>query len=497
MPRARGVGARFLGLVLVAGGVLAGCPSMTPKLPAGLGRASAKGDPIVPAPCAGLDADGCARARGILAAASALSNVRHEYILDPTSSFAAGRGLERTGSGLWNAVPTACAQPAAAQTGGGDVDAAVIDYGFVGIAIDTTLVGADVDLMPYLSAGGSVGLHKLRLVAIAFVRDKDPQFFEAAGAVEYASAACACGRATHFIGAVKMGGMLSYEMDARAGEVHGRALDFVRAQLAAADAHVSEIRVGGLEVAGLDAMLGAAADPAGSRGSHMLDFRVSAPVPIAYDVYPLSDVCKFALPEPEVTPVPVDFGEVPYGRSATRLVHVVNRAAIDLTASFNGNSFGVPARGSADLVATWTPSGDVVGCDVQDREESIVFAPSDSGVPVTPKQQTVNVVEHVRSGSATNPQRVHVDTGTHVRPDYDGTARDLACPPDYVLAACKTENAACGDGASACTSSGYALTATPTASGCHFACAGPSAWIWPSSSCRFDGVMECRLRCAR
>jgi hypothetical protein len=418
-----------------------------------------------------------------------LSNVSHDYLLDPASSFAPGRGLERLPSGLWSATTTACAQPHAGHAGAGRVDATTIDYGFVGVAVDDTIVGADVDIGPYFSAGGSAGTHALRLVAIAFVRDLDPQFFDASEDVTYAGAACACARASHFVGAVKMGGMLSYDVDAKEGEVHGRALDFVRATLEARGAHVTETRVGGLEVEGIDALLA----PGGSARPRIA-FHVSNPVPIAYDVYPLEDVCKFALPEPEVTPVPLDFGDAAYGVEVTRLIHVVNRAAVDVTASYHGTDLVVPARGSADLNASWSPQGDGLGCDVQEREEEIVFSPADATAPCTPKRRAVRVEERVRAGRSSAVQRQHVDTGTHRAPDYRATAFDLACPPDYAPSACRAENADCHGGP--CTSGGYALTATLTGAGCHFGCQGPTSLILPTNSCRFDGVLECRLRCA-
>jgi hypothetical protein len=218
-------------------------------------------------------------------------------------------------------------------------------------------------------------------------------------------------------------------------------------------------------------------------------------VPIAYDVFPLSDVCKFALPVPEVTPVPVDFGAVPFGREATRMLHVVNRAPIELTASFRGNLFDVPARGSMDLTTAWRPDGDDAGCSGAEREEAIVFTPRDSAAPVSPQQQTVRVVEHARVGREIVQQRVHVDTGEHHSPDYAATARDLACPDDYVVSACRTEHAACADGGQGCTTAGYALTATQVGNACHFACQGPSAILLGSNFCRFDAVAECRLRC--
>ncbi len=477
-------------LVVACAAALAGCPSHPPVVPGGP-RSDAPG-----AACGGLDGTACGRARGLLSAASSFSDVKHEIVLDPTSSFAPGRGLQRTDDGLWSATTTACASPhpraSSAPATTGAYDATTIDFGFVGIAVDNVLVGADVDLALHLGVGGTASTHRLRLVAIAYVRDLDPQFFDATEDVTYGDAACACGRATHFVGAVKMGGMLSYEIDVRAGEVHGRALELFRARLEANDTRIAETRVGGLEVEGLDAVLRGGPTP------RALAFRVPTPVPIAYAVYPVSDVCKFAFPEPEVTPAPLDFGEVPYGREGSRLMHVVNRAPIDLFAHYHDKLIDVPAHASLDIEARWAPQGEALGCDVQVREEAIVFTPRDTRAPVTPKQRSVRVVEHVRAGRPTVAQRVHVDTGESRAPDYAKTNRDVVCPADYVVAACGTENAQCGNDGGACAQNGYALASTMSGNGCHFACTGPSALLpFSANYCRFDAVAECRLRCAR
>lgn len=457
---------------------LAGCPTRPPVV----------APPAAPA-CGGLDGVACNRARGLAAAVSAFGNVKHELILDSTSTFAPGRGLQRSEDGAWSATTTACARPIARGSAPA-VDAATIDFGYVGVAIDNVLVGADADLTPYVGGGASASTHRLRLVAIAFARDLDPQFFEATDDVTYGDAACACGRATHFVGAVKMGGMLSFEIDVRAAEVHGRALELFRARFEANDARVVETRVGGLEVEGLDASLRAP-------GARPLAFRIASPVPVAYAVYPVADVCKFSFPEPEVTPAPLDFGDVPYGAVGARLMHVVNRAPIDLFAHYGDKIIDVPAHASLDIEARWSPQGDAAGCDAQTREETIAFTPRDTRAPVTPKTRSVRVVERVRSGRPTTVQRVHVDTGESRAPDYAKTNRDIACPADYVVAGCRTENAQCGDDAGACAQKGYALAATMSGNGCHFACTGPSALLpFTSNFCRFDAVAECRLRCA-
>lgn len=205
-------------------------------------------------------------------------------------------------------------------------------------------------------------------------------------------------------------------------------------------------------------------------------------------------MCKFAFPAPEVTPAPVDFGDVPYGREAVRLLHVVNRAPIDVQASYGGSIFEIPARASLDIEARWTPRGDAQSCEVVTRDESIVFAPRDASTDVTPKQHAVRVVERVRTGMPTVTRRAHADTGDSMRPDYAKSARELGCPPEYVVAGCRVEAASCGGGD--CNANGYALVAKETPTGCSFACSGPSSMLpLKSYSCRYDAVAECRLRC--
>lgn len=439
--------------------------------------------------CAGLAKEACGRAQGLLTAASAFSNVRTEYILDPTSSFAHGRGLTKGSEGLWKALPTQCAKPTAAAAGGRSVDASTIDFGFVGVAVDDTLLATDADITPFFSAGAQGGVHKVRLVAIAFVRDLDPQFFDATDEVAYESDACTCRGASHFVGAVKMGGLLSYDLTVREGEVHGKALDFFKARLATKDVTIVETRVGGLEVDGLESQLSKDAAP------KPLGFHVKSPVPIAYAVYPIADVCKFAFPEPEVSPVPLDFGDAPYGKEATRLVHVVNRASFDLVATLGKRTVDVPARGTADVPVTWVPMGDAPGCELQSREDSMVLTPKASGAPVVPRQHSIRLPQSVRTGRGTVVQADHVDTGEARRPDYSATARDWTCPPDRVVAGCRTQSAQCGDKNRDCTSEGYTLVAEPRGNGCHFGCTGPTSILTASNWCRFDAVMECRLAC--
>lgn len=464
------------------------CAGLQPPL--GANGAGAGGAATGTGKCVGLDASQCGRAQGLLNAASAFGNVRHEYLLDAASSIAPGRGIQRAGEGGYSVLPTRCAREAStratAETGNvpQHVDPSTIDFTYVGVAVDQHLVSADADLTPWLSAGAEGSEKKISLVAIAFVRDLDPQFFGASDEVAFSGEGCTCGRATHFVGAVKMGGVLSYEMTVRAGEVHGRALEFFKARLAASDARITQTVAGGLEIEGLDA---ATLKP--------LTFRVKSPVPVAYALYPLSDVCKFSFPAPEVAPELVDFGDVPYGKEETRLLHVVNRASIDLRATLGDRTFAIPALGSADVPMTWKPEGETLGCESLTREETLQFSPRDAEVPVTPRTQSVRVTARVRTGKPTFRRQEHIDTGVHRKPDYAATTRTWECQPGYALAACRTEKARCGEGA--CTTDGYAVNAEPAGNGCRFHCTGPEGLLPGISSmfCRFDAVMECRLAC--
>lgn len=440
--------------------------------------------------CGGLDGAQCGKAQSLLAAAQGFGNVRHEYLLDPASAMVPGRGVQKAEGGSFTVLPTRCASERGTHETA-KVDPSTIDFSYIGVAIDQALVSADADIAPWLSVGGEAAEHKVSLVAVAFVRELDPQFFGASDEVSFGGDACTCGRATHFVGAVKMGGLISYEMTVRSAEVRGRALDFVKAKVAAGDARITQTVVGGLEIDGLDAI---GTNAAGARAKP-LGFRVKTPVPIAYAVYPLADVCKFAFPAPEVSPEALDFGEVPYDREETRLVHVVNRAAIDLRATVGERTFAVSALGSADVPLTWRPTGTTVGCEPQTREDTLQFYPRDENVPVTPKVQSARIVSKIRTGKAAWSRSEHVDSGTGRKPDYGSTRREWTCPPDYAVASCATRSPQCGDGK--CTTDGYAVNAEPGPNGCRFSCKGPESLIPGLSSnfCRFDAVMECRLRC--
>lgn len=456
---------------------LAACPAA--KLPEGSGRL----------PCGGLEERQCGRAHGLLDAARSFGNVKHEYLLDPASSLVPGRGVVRDGDTGFGVLPTRCAQQRGASHDV-KVDPSTIDFSYVGVAVDRVLVAADADLTPWLNVGGEAAEHDMSLVAIAFVRDLDPQFFAASEDVSFGGEACACGRATHFIGSVKMGGLLSYEMRVRSAELRGRALEFFKARIAAGDARITQTVVGGLEVDGIDAAI--SAQPGHAKP---LSFKVKTPVPIAYAIYPLSDVCKFSFPAPEVSPEVVDFGDVPYEREETRLLHVVNRASIDLRASVGDRTFAVPALGSADLPLVWKPDGQTLGCESLTRDETVQFYPRDADAPVVPKMQSARIVARIRTGKPSFRRHEHIDTGVSRKPDYAATTREWACPPDYALSACRTEKAECSD--RKCATDGYAVNAEPIANGCRFGCRGPEGLIPGISSnfCRFDAVMECRLRC--
>jgi hypothetical protein len=436
------------------------------------------------APCPTLAASACTRARGLVAAANAFDEMSHDYVLAGTRGVALGRGLEELPAAAFRAVPETCARRDVDEAA--RLDPSVIDFAFVGVAVDGTLVAPDAELGPFL---GEDGPHEVRLVALALVRDLAAATFAASPRVTSSAKGCACARATHFAGGEKMGGMLAYTMAARARDAPVRALDFVRARLSDRHATIAETRVGGLEIDGLDAIL--------AGGAHRPpSFKVTSPVAVAHALYPIADVCGFALPTPEVAPLPMDFGDAPYGTSATRLLHVVNRASIDLHAILGARTFPLPARGTLDLPLTWTPDGDAPGCEVQTREEVVVFLPEDPELAVAPKQQIAHVLEHVRTGRPMVARAEHVELGESRRPNFSATVRDWSCPRDFVLASCRADRAQCSDSARTCSSDGYAVSAAPTANGCHFACSGPAGARAPQF-CRFDALMECRLRCPR
>jgi hypothetical protein len=438
--------------------------------------------------CGGLQDAECTRAKGLLAAATSYGNVNHEFLLDTTSAMAPGRGIQKLPGGVYSPVPLECAHPKNAAAGDAPPKTEQLDFTYIGLSIDNALVSAETDLLPFLSAGASGSTHSVKLIALAFVQDRDPQFFEGTGALTAEGESCQCGRASHFVGSVKYGGMLAYETSVTTGEVHAKALEFIQAKLQTNSTDLRQISTGGLEVIGLEEALS-------GKSKAPLQFRVKSPVPVAYAVYPVTDVCKFAFPAPEVSPAILDFGEVPSGRTARKLLHVQNRANIDVRALYKDQTFALPAQGSIDIPVSLTPTAENIGCETTSQEEALTFLPASKDAPVSPKQQSARIVERVTTGKATLLKRESVDTGEARRPDYAATARQIACPRDYVLQACRAEKPECGDKKN-CASSDYRVTAEESNGACKFACSGPTSVITGGNYCRFEAVAECRLRCA-
>jgi hypothetical protein len=444
--------------------------------------------------CGGLADTECDRAKGLLSAATSYGNVAHEFLLDSTSTLAPGRGIQKLAGGAYAPIPTECARPTAGHlTANGDAksDGAAnteqLDFTYVGLAVDQALVAVDADLAPFLAVGAEGSTHTIRLVALAFVRDRDPQFFEGTSALSSEGNSCQCGRASHFIGSVKYGGMLAFETSVKSGEVHGKAFDLIKAKMSAKSADLRQVSTGGLEVLGLDEMLKGGA-------SRPLKFRVNNPVPVAYAVYPITDVCRFAFPTPEVAPALVDFGELPAGKTATRLVHIQNRASIDVRALYKDQTFALAAQGSMDLPVTLRTDAEHESCEPVVAEESITFVPASKDVAAVPREHAVRLGLRAITGKASAQKRVRIDSGEARRPEYAATDRTTSCPRDYVVAGCRAESAACGDNLS-CSSPLYRITAEERANGCHFACSGPNSVLSGGNFCRFDGVTDCRLRC--
>ncbi|MFO0641522.1 MAG: hypothetical protein U0183_20030 [Polyangiaceae bacterium] len=455
----------FGGLAVVLGGCLG-----SPRLPS-----SGKGGG-----CAALGGAACKDADGLLAAMGSYSNVSHDFLLDATGSYAPGRGVVKSPSGT-RLLTEACAVPKASQA---EVERATIDYAYVGLAVDDVVVSAEADLVPFLAAGAAGATHTVKLVAVAFVRDKDPQFFSPSPAMTYESEKCACAGATDFIGSVKMGGLLAYEITVRHGEVTGKALELVKAKLRAEDASVKQTVVGGLEVENLDEAI--------SKGSHgkPLTFKVKNPVPVAYALYPLADVCRFTLPEPDISPQKIDLGDVPYGREATRLVRVVNRSSLELRALVQGGTFAVPALGTAEVPIVVKPRGDEPACDTVTREEVIVFQPRDEA-PVTPKSHTMKVEVTYRSGAPEVTRTARIDSGASHTQDWLLAKGDVTCPTDYVAEACGTSNE------EGCEKAEARIEATSAGGVCHFVPKARTS-ILPtlrSQRCAYQANATCRLKC--
>ncbi len=447
---------------------LIGCPG--PRVP---GAGSGGG-------CESLGAGACKGADGLLAAVGSFSNVQHEFLLDPTGSYAPGRGVTKAGSGF-KLLTEACAVPKAASH---DVDQATVDYSYVGLAVDDVVVSAETDLVPFFGAGASAENHKVKLVAVAFVRDKDPQFFSPSTAMTYDSDKCACAGATDFIGSVKVGGMLSYEIVVRKGEAFGKALEFVKAKIRAEDATVKQTVVGGLEIENLEEVM--------TKGTHgkPLAFKVKNPVPIAYALFPIADVCRFTLPEPDVTPPKLDFGVVPYGKEATKMVHVVNRSSLELRALVQGNTFAVPALGTTEIPLVVKPQGDEAACDTVAHEETLVFQPRDEA-PVTPKLHTMKVEVSYRSGAGEVAKTTRIDSGESHKQDWLLAKGDVICPNAYVAEACTTSRE------EGCAEAEARIEGTSEGGTCHFVPRAKTSFLPTirSQRCKYEATATCRLKC--
>ena len=414
--------------------------------------------------CASLDPPACERARALTLAARAYADEAHDYVL-ASPGLAPSTPLARTKEG-WRPLPLSCARPRASPR---RLEPATVDYAFVGVVVDSTLVSGDADIGPLLERA-QPPVHEVKLVALAFVRDASLATFDRGEAlVETQSGACSCGDATHFASATKYGAMLSYAFRSprRSGPV--RALDLVRAALEDPRVAVRESRLGSMTIDGLSRFLFRDA-------SAPLAFHVTDPVPVAYAASPIGELCDF--PAPEVSPSPLDFGVAPYGSEVRRTVHVVSRAPIDLRALVGASTFVLPAGGAIDLPLRWTPDGDAPGCETQTRDEAIPFLRLGGGTA-----RVARVLETIRTG------RPSVERAERVEPspprlDPASTVRDWTCPRDFVRASCRAEN-----------TGGAAVVAEATGKdACHFACSAPSA-PGRAPPCRFDAVMTCTLSC--
>ncbi len=433
-------------------------------------------------PCATLDARACERARALVLAALTYQDEQHDLILTAGRVLPEGSGLRRAPQG-WQPVPAACALASPEVPAASD---GAVDYAFVGVAIDGTLVAADADLSSLL--GAPPAKHEVRLVALA-LQAAAPRAWNAGPSLVLKAAddSCTCEGATHFAGAVRQGATLAYVMTAPRDAAHVRAVDFVSAALGDARFAVREAN-DGLVIDGLPALLDGRAHP--------LAFHVTSPSPVATDAAPLDDVCTFAAPE--VTPSPLDFGVAPYGASATRDVHVVNRASIDLEAIVGARTVPLPAHGAIDLALRWAPDGDAQRCETQTRDESILFLPAwrgasgSAGDAGAPTGRRARVLETIRTGKPRVERIERFERSQSAPARDDKRARDWSCPRDFKVAACRAENAVCGDG-HACTTGGYAAVAEPRGDeGCRFDCREPAA---PGAFCRFDAAMDCVLAC--
>jgi hypothetical protein len=203
--------------ILFLAATLTACPSA--KTPQNVANGGA------PSGCGKLDDNDCAKVRAMLSAMDSFSNAHEELVLDTKDAFVPGREAK--------------------------IDPNAIDFSFIGVAIDDAIVDAHAPASRVVPLGGEARLYTVRLLAVAFAHDLDPQP----------------------VGAVKYGGMLSYETTVKGAELRvGTVLDVVKAKLLASDSDVRQVTVGGLEVSGLDER-------------RPLDFKVKNPVPIAYAVH--------------------------------------------------------------------------------------------------------------------------------------------------------------------------------------------------------------------
>jgi hypothetical protein len=401
----------------------------------------------------------------------------HAYLL-ATRDLAPGRGVTRGPSGDRRGSE-ACATVLDGATRA-SIDPAAIDYGFVGAAVDSTLVSADADVAPLL-ADDSRAPHTIRLVALALVRDRARPALTAGPALVAKGDTCTCAGATHVTGEPKWGALVSYDAPAPRVTHATRAIDLLRAALGDPGAAVRVTRVGSLVVDGLAAYLdGTATRP--------VAFRVTEAAPVAYPLRALAEACPGAFPAPDVTPSPVDFGVAPYGTEATRRVRVVNRAPFDVEALLGVRTVRVPARSEREVPLVWTPSGDAWACETQTRDEAIRFVPADHARAAVPPEQVARVLETVRTGRPVLTRSERIEAPAARRADDFPAVRDWSCPPDFVPAACRAERPACAvSGAPAACAE---VRAETRANGCRFTCRAPDRGI-----CRTDATLECRLRC--
>jgi hypothetical protein len=404
----------------------------------------------------------------MLAAAPSYADEAHAYVL-ATAAMPRKRGVARTENGD-RVLAATCAVDRESTP---RLDLATVDYSFVGVAIDATLVSADANVAPLLAEGD----HALRLVAVAFVRDRAPPHALAPSpAVRSArGGGCTCGDATHIVGEIRWGALVSYDAPAPKVDHPTRAIDLARKVLTDPHTHARETRIGAMSLDGFAPFLA-------GRATRPLAMRVTKAAPVAYALRPIDEVCPGAIPAPEVAPSPVDFGVAAYGTEARRSVHLTNRASIDLDAVVGARTIRLPARGAIDLPLAWTPDGDAWRCETQTRDEAIPFvAATPSAGP--PREAVARVLETVRTGRPSLARAEPVEPSPRDRRG-DPTTRDLACPPDFVPAVCRAEHPLCAGRPCA------SVTGQTTKTGCHFACRGADG-----APCRFDAVMECRLRC--